>query len=209
MVGAAGVFVAVLVFWGWQSRVQGRLWASASSGITRTIVDEAAAAVARSLASGGNPSPPCRFYLVDTLEASPTFWQYADAMVRARVSPEDARRLGPCLIVTEKTPWYQILRRTGDEAATTPVASPLGPMCLFGQVFPSQAFDTVLIHFLAFPPGGATLRPSAGDRVLRYDGPARKFEDVTERVAAGEVVVRLSFSRPADQACPADRAGKP
>jgi len=44
-----------------------------------------------------------------------------------------------------------------------------------------------------------------GDKVLRYDANAHRFADATGKVAGGDLPIRLNWSRPEMNECPAER----
>jgi hypothetical protein len=191
--------------WTWQGRVQQMLWAEEASGLNRTIA-EAAATALTPIASRSGGSLPCRIYLVDTIDAAPRFWPFADTIVKAAVDGATARALSSCLIATERTPWYQVRRAAlPGESASSPGA-PFHEICVFGKVFPPLRFDSVRFEYLAYPRNGTLLALAPGDRVLRYDATRRRFEDITAAVERGESSVALRWSRPDSNVCPTDAA---
>jgi hypothetical protein len=195
------LFALLLGYWGWQSRVQGKLWAAEASGTNRAIAEAAAAAV-RAVAIDSASAGPCRIYLLETIDAAPRFWPFSDTIVKAVLPEPDAQRLASCLISTARTPWYHVVRATADRRNATAPVAPFQPICLFGKPFPSLSFDSVEMRYLAYPRTGERLVVAPGDRVFRFDRQARNFDDVTTRVAIGDLVVGLQRSRSAINACP-------
>lgn len=196
--GAVGLLLGagLCVFWGWHAHAQGRLWAAESSS-TRAVIEAAASAAARS-GYGGDGGDGCRLYFTGTTGLTAAFWPYADVAVKAVAPLRDALRLGSCFISTENTPWFHILR--GPDAVEPGGA--LQPICHFGRVLPAQRISGVTFHYLAFPHAETTLSPSPADRVFRYDARAERFDEITEQVMAGTVIVVPRWSRPLENACP-------
>jgi hypothetical protein len=190
-------FLALLVLSSCGSREQGRRWAEESAGKSAVVAQAAADAISlRPPLPGTGDREGCRYYLLGTQDVAETFWLFADAVVKASVSTEVALQLGRCMISTESTPWYHVLRAAPTASSIEYLQwGPLQRTCFNGMPIAPQTFGSVEIHFMNFPYSGTKLRPESGDRVFSYDIDTSRFVDVTALVAAGARQVDLKWSR--------------
>ncbi len=199
---AAMAVMLLLWFHGDRSREQGIRWVQLSGGNNAVVARAAAEAISMRVPENPENREACRFYLLGTQDFAPTFWFFSDTAVKASVSSKVALQLGRCMISTESTPWYHVLRAApAGSPAELPQTGPLLRTCSDGVPIKPQAFATVEIHFMSYPHSGAILRPASGDRVLSYDIERSQFVDVTDQVAAGDRQVKLKWSRLEQNRC--------
>ncbi|KAB2841116.1 MAG: hypothetical protein F9K47_12050 [Burkholderiales bacterium] len=200
--GLAALALALALHWVWQSRIQGRLWKGFSTGVNRDLAQSAAKAVEGLGDIADRASGTCHYYLLGTIETMPTFWAFSDAIVKSKVTPEAARRLRHCYISTERTPWYYVIHNAGAGQLVKIAPGALERICFAGKPLDFQTFDSVSLHFLAYPQAGAKLKLGPGERVLKYDAALGTFAEVTAAVASGQIEVGLEWSRQPFDRCP-------
>lgn len=200
--GFAVLGLALALHWVWQSRLQGRLWKAFSTGTNREFVLTATQAVEDLGDIADRASGTCHYYLLGTIEIMPTFWAFSDAIVKSKVSPAAASRLRNCYISTERTPWYYVIHEKDPANPVKVARGAQQQICFAGQPLAFQTFDSVSLHFLAYPIAGAKLQVGPGERVLKYDAARGVFDEVTAAVAKGELEVKLEWSRQPFDRCP-------
>lgn len=174
----------------WQSRNQGFMWRDEARGTNMQMAQQATHSVAIAVGQEQDSGHSCRFYLLNTTGISQIFWPLSDAIVKALLVPEDAQRLGSCYFSTEYTPWYFIMRNSGETSSTASASGSMDSKGVFSKTFEPQTFGSVRYEYLKFD-DGEPLKLGEGDHALSYDFAKQVFVDVTERINSGEMVVHL------------------
>jgi hypothetical protein len=124
---------------------QAQAWRANSHNTEHTYALEAA----RVLEAQVDLPSGCRIYLLGSATQAPGFFSFADAAVKALLPPGSPAL--QCAIVSERAPWFQLVRATtcADDTwlpltprtvpGTTLRTRPLGALCVYALAPPAQA----------------------------------------------------------------------
>lgn len=159
-------------------------WSKLTNSSDRRVIEQVNLAVAQLQL----PRRDCKLYILNSYPASTYFREYSDSMIKA-FAPTDSQVIH-CLVLTEKTPFYQIVLREDLEAMRI---APLQYMTLGGQAIAPTLIDTLAYVFLTIPNADAVSR-DANAVFIEFDG--TRFVDVSQQVRSGEKKVNFFDDHP-------------
>lgn len=176
-----------IVIYGSLSHLLGHGWSKLTNGRARVVVEQTRLA----LETLSLPKEGCKLYILNTPDSpsdSLYFRDSSDSIIKA-IAPQHSRIIH-CLVLTEKTPWFQLMLR---EDMKTMQTAPLRKAIVAGQPFSPTLIDNLAFVYLNMSDSvEAALDPNA--MFIEFDG--QKYVDVSQQVRSGSKRVNFFSVRP-------------
>lgn len=161
-----------------------RNWSTLTNGTARKVVEQSSFA----LESLSLPQNNCKLYILNTPSDSQCFRDFSDSIIKA-IAPRQSRVVH-CLVLAEKTPWFQLMLREDLETMQT---APLRNALVAGQPFAPTLINNLAFLYLNVP-DSVEVALDSNAVFVEFDG--RQYVDVSQQVKSGSKKVSFFSDRP-------------
>ncbi|CAN5150370.1 hypothetical protein BH11PSE11_BH11PSE11_06660 [soil metagenome] len=158
-------------------------WAQLSNGPDRQVAEQTRAALEHQTW----PEQGCKLYILNT-PSTRYFREFSDVIVKA-IAPQGSRIIH-CLVLTEKSPWFQLMLREDEK---TMQIAPLLNATVAGHAFVPTYIGNLAFFYLNVP-GTPDVAFDQNAVFIEFDG--KKYIDVTREIRSGSRKVQFFSARP-------------